>query len=112
MTNHEDFCRYLTTTLIPDLRESGFGATADDFERAVELIEDPPRYALVRGKAAMTERVAAYLPGNYRVVGRTAIRASDEVQILIAGRDVAGWTLDDYVIPRLASGLIFAEEIA
>jgi hypothetical protein len=30
---------------------------------------------------------------------------------VIAGEDVAGWMLDDYVIPRLASGLIFANEI-
>jgi hypothetical protein len=34
------------------------------------------------------------------------------VQFLIAGRDVAGWTLDDYVIPRLASGMYYAEEVA
>lgn len=31
--------------------------------------------------------------------------------ILITGHDVAGWTLDGYVIPRLASGAIFAREI-
>ena len=30
---------------------------------------------------------------------------------MIGGRDVAGWTLDAYVIPRLASGLYFATEI-
>lgn len=49
-------------------------------------------------------RVQAYLPSNYeaRIVG-------DE--ILIEGYDSCGWTLDDYVLPRLASGLIFALEI-
>ena len=37
--------------------------------------------------------------------------AEDEV-VLIVGRDSAGWTLDGYVIPRLASGTIFAEEVS
>jgi hypothetical protein len=31
---------------------------------------------------------------------------------LIEGEDNAGWTLDGYVIPRLASGLIFAKEVS
>jgi len=60
------------------------------------------RYALV---SADDDQVAAYLPDNYRVVG------SVDGQTVIAGRDVAGWTLDAYVIPRLASGLYFATEI-
>ena len=30
---------------------------------------------------------------------------------MIGGYDDAGWTLDGYVLPRLASGLIFGEEI-
>jgi hypothetical protein len=34
-----------------------------------------------------------------------------EGQTVIAGRDRAGWTLEGYVIPRLASGLYFASEI-
>jgi hypothetical protein len=34
------------------------------------------------------------------------------VVFLIGGRDSCGWTLDDYVIPRLASGMYFAEEVA
>ena len=53
-----------------------------------------------------TERqVAPYLPANYSVVVET------EDRVVIAGHDNAGWTLDDYVIPRLASGLYFAEEV-
>jgi hypothetical protein len=31
--------------------------------------------------------------------------------VAIEGRDCLGWTLDGYVIPRLMSGLIRAEEI-
>jgi hypothetical protein len=46
-----------------------------------------------------------YLPANYVFVGEGPDGA------LLAGRDVAGWTLDDYVIPRLASGLHFAREV-
>jgi hypothetical protein len=53
------------------------------------------RYALV---SADVDRVAAYLPDDYRVIG------SVDSRTVIAGRDVAGWTLDAYVIPRLASG--------
>jgi hypothetical protein len=49
--------------------------------------------------------IAAYLPGNYRVLGTV------DGQKVIAGRDRAGWTLECYVIPRLASGLYLASEI-
>ena len=54
-----------------------------------------------RSPLATVER---YLPSAYvaRQVGRG---------ILIMGEDVAGWTLTNYVIPRLASGLHFAREI-
>lgn len=33
-----EFVEFLEDTLIPDLRASGTDATADDFERAVEII--------------------------------------------------------------------------
>lgn len=60
------------------------------------------RYALVNGPI---DTIRAYLPDNY-----SAARAGDSV-VLIHGQDVAGWTLDAYVIPRLASGLYFAREL-
>jgi hypothetical protein len=60
------------------------------------------RYALVGSDA---DEIAAYLPGNYRILGTV------DGQTVIAGRDHAGWTLEGYVIPRLASGLYFATEI-
>jgi hypothetical protein len=48
--------------------------------------------------------VAPYLPHNYF--------ARDNVShTLIFGQDIAGWTLDEYVIPRLASGRIHAAEV-
>ena len=52
------------------------------------------------------ERVRAYLPESYKVSYNSLTK-----QFMITGHDVAGWTLDGYVIPRLASGLVFAEEI-
>lgn len=64
------------------------------------------RRALAR-RTGITEReLAAYLPGNYEIVRRIN---ADVIEI--AGSDVAGWTLDEYVIPRLGSGLIGCDEI-
>lgn len=63
----------------------------------------PIRYAEVAGVYDLRS-VRAYLPSNY-----TATEIED--RILISGRDDHGWTLDGYVIPRLASGLIAAREV-
>jgi hypothetical protein len=62
----------------------------------------PTRYAKVKGP---DHAIRAYLPENYKVV------AVHEDHVLIAGQDNAGWTLDGYVLPRLASGLYFGEEV-
>jgi hypothetical protein len=51
------------------------------------------------------EVAARYLPANYKVTEVTP------EWVYFEGHDNAGWTLDDYVIPRLASGLIWAEEV-
>jgi len=73
------------------------------------------RYARVtvpegQNAADYAETVRNYLPlgGNYRVA---RIVLGDRAWVLIAGEDNAGWTLDQYVIPRLWSGLIRADEI-
>lgn len=58
----------------------------------------------IRGRDT-AETVAAYMPGNYRVIGM------DGDDVLIGGTDNHGWTLDDYIIPRLASGMMLAVEI-
>jgi len=63
------------------------------------------RTAIVRGHGATIDSIGRYLPSNYAAVGLTADDA-----VIVQGHDHAGWTLDDYVIPRLASGLYFAEE--
>lgn len=50
------------------------------------------------------DEVGRYLPSRYEVTSFT------DKQITISGTDYAGWTLDDYVIPRLASAVIWARE--
>ena len=49
--------------------------------------------------------VQAYMPSNYRAF-------EDRGNIYILGSDVAGWTMDDYILPRLGSGLIAARELS
>lgn len=64
---------------------------------------NPIRKAVINRTASLNQ-VEQYLPANY-----SACTTAD--RIVISGQDNAGWTLDGYVIPRLASGLIFAEEV-
>jgi len=69
------------------------------------------RYAMVSG-ARSGDEVAAYLPRGYEVYGhRFPNGPTGRIVVLICGEDDAGWTLDDYVIPRLASGLMGCKEI-
>lgn len=76
------------------------------------------RYALVAGNDITLERIANYLPGNYRVLGMRDDSAlplhirTIGPHVLICGEDDSGWTMDDYVLPRLASGLWFGTEIS
>ena len=51
------------------------------------------------------ETVAAYLPQNYRVIGMSG------EDVLIGGTDNHGWTMEQYIIPRLGSGLMAVKEI-
>ena len=71
----------------------------------INIIESPvPGIETYRAHA---ERVAAYLPANYEVV------AQDNLDIVrIVGMDRMGWTAEDYVIPRLMSGLITSQLVA
>jgi hypothetical protein len=80
------------------------------------------RYALVSLHNSDRKQVEAYLPANYEVVGfapHDSTRSPDGRYLptefgpclVIEGEDNCGWTLDGYVIPRLASGLHAAAEI-
>jgi len=65
----------------------------------------PIRRAVIRGLGHdKLETIRRYLPSNYSA-------DCDGGNIWITGTDSAGWTLEDYVIPRLASGLYRAEEV-
>ncbi len=68
---------------------------------------NPTRYAIVSADA---KQVEAYLPSNYRACDVTPDEVSTSVTLII-GVDSAGWTLDDYVLPRLASGMHFGHEL-
>lgn len=83
------------------------------------------RYAIVRGYNLTASRVAAYLPGNYRVEGELSEatdlfssvhpagfkRDGERLVVVISGVDEAGWTFESYVSPRLGSGNMAAQEI-
>jgi hypothetical protein len=73
-------------------------------EDSTESTDGPTRVAVVRGQADKVETIRRYLPGNYTA---DAYRGD----VWIRGVDSMGWTMHDYVIPRLASGLYRAEEL-
>jgi len=65
---------------------------------------DNYRHAILRDQHDKLLVIRAYLPSNYGA-------DSDGKNVFIHGIDVAGWTLDGYVLPRLASGLYFGREV-
>jgi hypothetical protein len=69
------------------------------------------RYAHVKPRwGDDADRLTPYLPDNYELMA--VVSGTEEHDgFVIRGEDVAGWTLDGYVIPRLASGMWVAEEI-
>lgn len=83
------------------------------------------RYAIIKN-AESRKQLESYLPANYEVIyefdsadGYRYDEHDNPIQpplrthngFVIAGEDHAGWTFEDYVRPRLASGLIYATEI-
>jgi hypothetical protein len=72
------------------------------------------RYALVT-KTSERDNVAAYLPADYSVIYEEPHPDNSDrrhwMSVVIAGRDSHGWTLDGYVLPRLASGGMPGHEI-
>jgi hypothetical protein len=71
------------------------------------------RYASVKHKRSTPEQIARYLPDNYRIAytADDPELPPDGLESVIVGEDAYGWTLDDYVIPRLGSGLYWATEL-
>ena len=88
------------------------GIEVDFYEMSLysdKAIKDLESYSPLEVKTCYVPRVdakpsrrevEAYLPRNFFITD-----CSDE-QIVIKGMDNHGWTLEDYVIPRLGSGLI------
>ena len=50
-----------------------------------------------------------YMPSNYAAF--PVLDYDAKPAVLIVGEDNAGWGLDSYVLPRLASGMYYAREI-
>jgi hypothetical protein len=68
-----------------------------------DLLPRVERVAIVSGKP---EKVEPYLPRNYIVLGW-----SGPYSTIIGGFDDAGWTMQDYIIPRLGSGMYVCTEL-
>jgi hypothetical protein len=75
------------------------------------------RYAIITNARTRSE-AQAYLPENYQIVWEGRVPAYEGAApertvdgYIIQGEDEYGWTLDGYVIPRYASGLIGCREI-
>lgn len=80
--------------------------------RTARLIGTPQDLEEAQRRLQTIER---YLPDNYTATltwsDRPDADPDGEREILITGEDFAGWTLDAYILPRLASGLHWAEEV-
>lgn len=62
------------------------------------------RTAFIKDRAREVDVIRRYLPINY-------IAFAWGTDVWIEGNDFAGWTMNDYVIPRLASGGFTAIEM-
>jgi hypothetical protein len=100
--------------------------SADEWEQAREDL-DSLRYAEIDLSVALSykdmddedlsnevQRVQAYLPRGWiaTLVTKSLEDEGFKRVIAITGHERMGWTLDDYVLPRLASGNIFAKVVA
>jgi hypothetical protein len=94
--------RELTVIVTP--HDGGYRCT--EYLTGTVIAELPPiRRALLQlGLLSDARIIADYLPQGYKL-------EETREGLVIAGHDFLGWTLDGYVLPRLASGLWAAEEI-
>jgi hypothetical protein len=86
-----------TTQYKEEILMNGFGGNKQD--------DRPKRRAIVTTPDTDLARVRAFLPYNYSAFEHPC------GTICITGYDHAGWTLEDYIAPRLATGLIFIREL-
>lgn len=78
------------------------------YGRVLHSLSAPNDDSLLKEIRYLEKRISAYLPSNYEVM---AIENPVDYDgyVYFKGHDNAGWTIEDYVIPRLGSGLMFAE---
>lgn len=69
------------------------------------------RVAVVLDDAISAEHVQQYLPQGYNAKIEYIDKQRSTLRVVIRGYDIAGWTLNEYVIPRLGSGMIVATEV-
>lgn len=74
----------------------------DELEKAGVSLQKQREARILSGQSA--EEVGHYLPSNFEAA---ELPSGD---VVVRGYDMHGWTLDGYIIPRLASGLIVAME--
>lgn len=104
---------------VEDLTKELVEAVRDELVKSDVLVQRK-RQAIVRvtlpdghparSAARQLELVQSYLPANFTACESTGTTHGDV--ILIEGYDDHGWTLHEYVIPRLSSGLIVAKEVS
>lgn len=60
------------------------------------------RVVITNGDTDNVRQISEYLPSNYWIAG-----VLPDTGVVIEGIDSMGWTAEDYVLPRLNSGLYF-----
>lgn len=93
---------------IPQLQADLIEVVRDELVKA-DIPVQQKRKAIVQGTADDLDAIRSYLPANFTAHESSGTIFGDVIEI--EGFDRAGWSLDGYVIPRLASGLISAKEI-
>lgn len=88
-------------------------AESDAFAALINNVErSNMKYAVVFSAypSDTPKQIEAYLPGNYHFIPNTLTHTPDgRFRVGIEGEDNAGWTLEEYVIPRLNSGMYTVE---
>lgn len=89
-----------------------FARTDMGYEDVLTAVIGEARTLAATG-ARDAEHLSSYLPANYRVVGHTDFKTESDGRpaYKIVGFDNAGWTVEDYIIPRLYTGGIYVTEV-
>jgi len=93
-----------------DLEAKLCDVVRDELTKAGVHVQRKRQATVSPASEGMLSQIRNYLPSNYEAFYEPCVGESVVPYIVIEGYDRAGWTLDDYVIPRLASGLIVAKE--